>query len=233
MRESAAITPPKRRQPQPTFTPLRGVQYRQKRLTLTGTYRQQYNLNAPQPVVFTSAYGVPPNSYYSSHSRDYSATASFELKRHLSLDVSYSKTHLDTLANMWVEEPTNATTVVSVPGYVSEYISNIHTVSAMVRTSLGDRVTIYAGYNITHDTGDGRSVQDLGIKDPAGEFLAATQTFPMRYQAPMARISIRILPRLQWNAGWELYLYNQTFAFYGYLPYYRAQTGYTSITYSF
>jgi hypothetical protein len=209
------------------------IQYRQKRLTLAATYRQQYNLNAPQPVVFTSAFGVPPNSYYASHSRDYSATASFEVKRHLALDVSYSKTHLDTLANLWVELPANVSTIVSVPGYTSEYISNIHTVSIMARTSFKDRVTFYLGYNFTRDTGDGRSVQDLGIKDPAAEFLANTQTFPMSYQAPLARVSIRILPKLQWNAGWELYLYNQMFAFYGYQPYYRAQTGYTSLSYSF
>jgi len=209
------------------------VQYRQKRLTLTGTYRQQYNLNAPQPVVFTSTYGVPPNSFYASHSRDYSVTASFEVRRHLALDVSYSKSHLDTLANMWVEEPANATTVVSVPGYVSEYISNIHTVSIMSRVSFKDRLTFYAGYNITHDAGDGRNAQNLGIQDPAGAFLAATQTFPMTYQAPLIRVSFRITSKLQWNAGWEFYLFNQQFAFFGYLPYYRAQTGYTSLSYSF
>jgi len=209
------------------------VQYRQGRLTLAATYRQQYNLSAPRPVVFTSSFGVPPNSYYSSHSRDYSAVASFEVRRHLALDVSYSKTHLDTLANLWAELPVSVSTIVSVPGYTSEYISNIHTVSIMVKASLQKRVTFYAGYNITHDSGDGRKVQDLGIQDPAAEFLAARQTFPMTYQAPLARISFRITPKLQWNGGWEFYRYNQLFAFYGYQPYYRAQTGYTSLSYSF
>jgi hypothetical protein len=146
------------------------------------------------------------------------------------LDVSYSKTHLDTLANLWVEEPApGSATIISVPGYVSQYISNIHTVSIMARTSLKNRVTLYAGYNISRDTGDGRSVQDLGIQDPAAEFLAARQTFPLTYQAPLARLSFRITPKLQWNGGWEFYRYYQQFAFYGYQPYYRAQTGYTSL----
>jgi len=217
------------------FHNIRGrVQYKPlQRLTLAATYRQQYNLSAPQPVVFTSTFGVPPNSYYASHSRDYSASASFEVRRNLSLDVSYSKTHLDTLANLWVELPVTVSTIVSVPGYVSQYLSNIHTVSIMARTSFKNRVTLYAGYNITRDTGDGRSVQDLGIRDPAAEFLAARQTFPLTYQAPLARVSIKFTPKLQWNGGWEFYRYNQQFAFYGYQPYYRAQTGYTSLSYSF
>jgi len=76
-------------------------------------------------------------------------------------------------------------------------------------------------------------VQGLGIQDPAAEFLAARQTFPMTYQAPLLRVSFRITPKLHWNAGWEFYLLNRQFALYGYLPYYRAQTGYTSRSYSF
>ena len=217
------------------FHNLRGrVQYRRNRLMLVGTYRQLYNLNAPELVPFTTAYGPPPPSYYASHSRDYSFSSSYEISRDFSLDVSYSKTHLDSMANLWVEEPiANTATIISVPGYVSEYISNIHTVSIMTRMAPTKRVTLYAGYNITHDTGDGRNVQDLGITDPAAEFLAARQTFPMTYQAPMARLSISLSPKLRWNGGWEFYRYHQQFAFYRYQPYYRAQTGYTSLSFTF
>lgn len=121
----------------------------------------------------------------------------------------------------------------TVPGYISTYISNIHTFSANLRTSLKDRVTLYAGYTITHDTGDGRGAQNLGLTDPAASFWAAASTFPMFYQAPLARISIKLSPRVQWNAGWEFYFYNQMFAYFGYQPYYRAQTGYTSLSVTF
>lgn len=55
----------------------------------------------------------------------------------------------------------------------------------------------------------------------------------MTYQAPFLRVPFRITPKLEWNAGWEFYLFNQQFAFSGYLPYYRAQAGYTSLAYSF
>jgi len=216
------------------FHNIRGrAQYRLKRLQLTATYRQIYNLNAPAPVVFTSTYGPPPPSYYASHSRDLSFTSSFEVNRNVSLDASYSKLHLDTLANLWAELPINANTIVSVPGYTSQYISNVHTVSAFVKTKITNRGTLYAGYTITRDTGDGRSVQDLGIVNPAAEFVAAFQTFPMTYQAPLARLSIKISPKVQWNGGWEFYRYNQKFAYFGYEPYYRAQTGYTSLSFTF
>lgn len=30
----------------------------------------------------------------------------------------------------------------------------------------------------------------------------------MTYQAPMARLSIKIAPKVQWNGGWEFFRYN-------------------------
>jgi hypothetical protein len=205
-----------------------------KRLRFGAAYRQVYNLNAPQPVVFTSAFGPPPASYYSSHSRALSGTSSITLSNNWSLDVTYNKIHLDTFANLWAEEPApNSVTIVSVPGYISRYVSNLHTVSVMARTTIQRRGTLYLGYNISKDTGDGRSVQNLGLTDPAASYMAGLNTFPMAYQAPMARLSIKISPKLQWNGGWEFYRYNQKFAYFGYQPYYRAQTGFTSLTFTF
>ena len=213
------------------------AEYRvQKRIRLQTTYRQVYNLNTPPlgyAFVTTAAYGPPPQAYYASHSRDFSVNSSFTVNRNLSLDASYSKTHLDTFANLWAELPVSATVVNSFPGYTSQYVSNIHTVSFTARTTLGRRGTFYAGYNITRDTGDGRSVQNLGIQNTAAAYLAGLNTFPMRYQAPMARLSIKITEKMRWNGGWEFYRYDQKFAYFGYQPYYRAQTGYTSISWAF
>jgi hypothetical protein len=156
------------------------------------------------------------------------------LSNHWSLDFSYNKQHLDTLANLWVEQPSpNSVTIVSVPGYITRYISNLHTVSIMARTNIQKRGTLYLGYNINRDTGDGRNAQSLGLTDPAASVLAGFNTFPMTYQAPLARLSIKLMPKVQWNGGWEFYRYNQKFAYFGYQPYYRAQTGYTSLTFTF
>jgi hypothetical protein len=135
---------------------------------------------------------------------------------------------------LWSEQPApNSVTIVSVPGYVSRYVSNLHTVSATFRTTIQRRATLYFGYTVTRDLGDGRGVQNLGLTDPAASFQAGLNTFPMTYQAPLARLSVKITPKFQWNGGWQFFKYNQKFAYFGYQPYYDAQTGYTSLTFTF
>ena len=203
------------------------VDYRAKRLKLGGTYRQLYNLNAP--------YAGPSLDYFASHSRDISGTASFQAKRYLSFDANYTRAHMDSLANIFaLLVPQGSTTIntVSARGYQSQFISNLQTVSLMVRATVR-RGTFYTGYNISRDTGDGRNQQALGLTNLAGAYTAAWSTFPMTYQSPMARLSIKLTPKTQWNFGWQLYRYHQQFAYFGYQPYYRAHTGYTSISYTF
>jgi hypothetical protein len=214
------------------------LDYRAKRLRFALGYRQLYNLNAP-PSVYSASTGQltagAALDYYASHSRDISATATLNATRRVSFDASYTKAHLDTMANLWAElTPTGSTTLttVSTRGYLSQYITNLHTVSLMVRTTFS-RGTFYAGYHISRDTGDGRSTQNLGLTNLAAADTASWSTFPMLYQAPMARLSVRLSPKMQWNGGWEFYRYNQEFAYYGYQPYYRAHTGYTSLSMTF
>ena len=79
--------------------------------------------------------------------------------------------------------------------------------------------TILAGYNLSLDTGDGRAMQDQGLTNLAASDTAAWSTSPVTYQGPMARLSIELLPKTQWNFGLELYRYNQKFSYYGYQPY--------------
>jgi hypothetical protein len=204
-----------------------------KRVRIATTYRQVYNVNEA-PASYHNPQTqccAPPLPYFTSHSRDLSATSSFTVNRDLSLDVSYTNLHLDTFANLWTEQPAaGSVTIVSVPGNTSRYISNLHVFSFMATTTIAKRTSLYVGYNISRDTGDGRSVQNLGLTNPAASFLAMASTFPMTYQAPLARLSIPLSPKIRWNAGWEFYRYSQKFAYFGYQPYYRANTGYTSLT---
>jgi len=197
------------------------AEYRYRKLRLSSTYRQVYNVNAP--VLY---------SYDTQHTRGISGTASYELNKRWWLDVSYSKLHQDTFSLLYPELPSAAGPITNVRGYSSVYLSNIHTGTFMSRTQFG-RATITLGYTITQDAGDGRTQQNLGLSDPAAAYLALSQTFPMQYQAPLARFSFRIKPKLQWNVGWEYYRYNQQFAYYGLEPYYRASTGYTSLSFAY
>ena len=54
--------------------------------------------------------------------------------------------------------------------------------------------------------------------------------FPLRYLSPQARLSIRITPKLRWNAGYQYYGYREQFSA---AQDYRANTGYSSLAFSF
>jgi hypothetical protein len=103
-----------------------------------------------------------------------------------------------------------------------------------LRFGIGHRADLYAGYTITKDTGDGRaSAVPVGVTDPIASLLDSVQTFPLTYQSPMARLSIRITPKLRWNAGWQFYGYGELFHLLGVDQNFHANTGYTSVLWSF
>ena len=197
------------------------IQYRSSKLQLSTGYRELYNENAP--LSFTT---------YSSRSRQYNAAASLALRDWLTFDASYSKLHLDTVGGLaffaGVQSPQLQTS------YDSIYISNIHAANAGLRFGIGSRADLYLGYTITKDTGDGRaSASPVGVADSIAELLDSVQTFPLTYQSPMARLSIRITPKVRWNAGWQFYGYGELFHLLGYDKNFHAHTGYTSVLWSF
>jgi hypothetical protein len=114
------------------------------------------------------------------------------------------------------------------------YISNIHAANLGARFVLGRRVDLYVGYTITLDTGDGRSsAAPAGATDPTTLVFAPVQTFPLSYQSPLARVSIRLREKLRWNAGWQYYNYHEDFGLLSFYQGYHANTGYTSVTWAF
>jgi len=95
-------------------------------------------------------------------------------------------------------------------------------------------VDLYAGYSITKDTGDGRSsAAPPGVTDPVQALFDSVQTFPLTFQSPVARVSVRITPKIRWNAGFQFYDYHEQFGPLGYYENYHANTGYTSVLWSF
>jgi hypothetical protein len=199
------------------------ILYRVKNLQLSTSYKQNYNLNPPMSF-----------STYSSYARTYNAAASWTPRNWFSIDASYSKQHLNTLDGLAFfsattpEGPSQLQT-----GYSSLYISNIHSGNLGARIAIGRRADVYAGYTITRDTGDGRSqAAPLGVNDLQA-LLDSVQTFPLAYHSPMARLSIRIAPKVRWNAGWQYYDYNEQFHLLGYNQNFHAHTGYTSVLWSF
>jgi len=189
------------------------AQYKVRNLTLSFQTRANYNVNS----VSLSTYG--------SHSRNYAATASWAPREWFSLDAGYSKLHLNTVGGI-----AYFATGQFIRGEQSYYFSNIHAGNLGARFGLRRWGDLYIGYNHVQDTGDGRSNpygQGIGSELPAFQ---AAQTFPLTYQSPLARFSLRISERLRWNVGYQYYGFREQF-YAG--QNFRAHTGYSSLLWSF
>ena len=195
------------------------VQYKHKSLLVSAYTQANYNNNS---TTLTA---------YSSHARTYAANVSWAPLRWLSFDADYSKLHLDTLGGLSFFDNGEL-----LQGEHSLYISNLQTGNAGVRFVLGKRVNVYAGYSHVQDTGDGRNnLYGSGFGPDIPEFRAA-QTFPLKYQSPVARLSIKLTNRIRWNAGYQYYGYHEDFftgQAFTFDQAYRAHTGYTSVLWSF
>lgn len=195
------------------------VSYRTRKVQLSTSYKQVYNVNAPVTL-----------SAYSSHSRTYSANASWAPKDWFALDAGYMKLHLDTVGGIAYWAGTGRATL---QRGVSLYRSNVHAANLGARFAVAKRADVYVGYTITKDTGDGRATAAASVTDQTGALFAGVQTFPLAYQSPLARVSVRITPKLRWNAGWQFYNYHEEFGVLGYSQNFHAHTGYTSVTWAF
>jgi len=192
------------------------LQYKRKSFFASAGYKQSYNNNS---ITLTS---------YSSHSRNYFANASWAARDWLALDLGYSKLHLDSLGGLtFFAGAPRATQRTG----TSVYISNIHAANLGARFSLKKRADLYLGYNITRDTGDGRS----GLLAPGtvDALLYNVQTFPLNFQSPLMRLTIPITKKVKWNAGYQYYGYHEDFGLNSRLQNYHAHTGYTSFLWAF
>lgn len=193
------------------------MEYRKKNYTLGTAYSENYNNNS---IAITA---------FSSHARNFTANGSWNAKRWLALDASYSKLHLDTLGGLAFFAGTPPISL----NEESLFISNIHAASLGLRFPVTSRADLYIGYNITKDTGDGRSSSAPAGDSPVQQLLAGVQTFPLTYQTPLVRLSVRLSARLRYNLGYQYYGYHEDFGLLETNQSYRAHTGYTSLLWSF
>ena len=117
-----------------------------------------------------------------------------------------------------------------IAGDQSFYISNIHSGNLGVRLPLLRRADLYVGYSHVQDTGDGRSTPLGGTLNVTLPAFRAAQTFPLKFESPLARLSVRVHERIRWSVGYQYYGYREDFYFQ---ENYRAHTGYTSLLWSF
>jgi hypothetical protein len=159
-------------------------------------------------------------SNYASQNKQWGADGSWNPRSWFSLDATYAKLSLRTLGALsyFVSPP-----IQNVTSTTSLYISRVHTATLAAHVSLVKRVDLAIGMSHVQDVGDGRASL------PSNPFVAA-QTFPLRYTSPMARLSYRITDKIRWNAGYQYYGYAEQFFL---KQNYRANTGYSSLSWSF
>ena len=188
-------------------------QYKVKQVQFTAAANANYNVNSTSLTAF------------SSQSRTYSFAGSWTRGSWLTLDAGFTRLHLYTIGG--IEYFLNQQLA---PPQDSVYLSNINTGYFGARIALRNRADLYVGYTRVQDVGDGRgNAQGPGFGSPLAIF-QVVQTFPLVYQSPVARVSVRIKEKLRWNAGYQYYGYRQDF-FFG--QDYRAHTGFTSLSVSF
>ena len=195
---------------------LRGrVEYRRKAFRFTALARADYNTNS---VSLTS---------FASHTRQYSVDGSWTPKDWFALDAGWGKLHLDSLGGISYFASRQL-----VSGDQSYYISNIQTATLNAHFNVQKKADIMIGFSYVEDFGDGRAnplVSSVTVPNVPPAFLAS-QTFPLRFLSPQARISIPIRPRIRWNIGYQYYGYRENFST---VQNFRANTGYSSISWSF
>jgi hypothetical protein len=192
------------------------LQYRKKAFAASAGYKQNYNNNS---MTLTS---------YSSHSRNYFANGSWAARGWFSIDAGYSFLHLDTAGGLFFFAGSPRATQQT---GTSIYLSNIHAANLGARIAVRKRADIYLGYNITRDTGDGRTA--LQAPGTVAALLYNVQTFPLSFQSPLVRLTIPITEKIKWNVGYQYYGFHQDFALESYIQNYHAHTGYTSILWAF
>ena len=189
------------------------IQYKLKNLQLLAQTHTDYNANSDTL------------SSYSSHSRTYSGSVSWTPKSWFTLDGTYTKLHLDTLGGIQFFVNSQLLT-----GQTSYYISNLHTGTLGMHFTPLSRLDVYLAYSHVQDTGDGRTASNATAIGPNLPAFQMAQTFPLRFETPIARLSIRISEKIRWNVGYQYFGYHSDFS-----PAedYLAHTGYTSVLWSF
>jgi hypothetical protein len=90
------------------------------------------------------------------------------------------------------------------------------------------RVTLYASYRVNQDNGQGNR-----LSDPTGTPGTLINSYPMNFQSPEGRLSIKINRHLDWNLGYQYYSYNEN-ALVGPRPQnYHAHLPYMSLRFYF
>jgi len=104
----------------------------------------------------------------------------------------------------------------------SLYFVNDNFFYADARIKLQERATVHVGYRIDNDSGQGNQISTVPTQ--------LISSYPINYQSPEARLTIKISKNIDWNGGYQFYNYKETLTP---TQNYRAHTAYSSLTIRF
>ncbi len=212
------------------------AQWKRKAWLMTASFKEYHNRNDAPPVLDALEGNAPSSHSY--ESRQYSAGVAWAPARRFGFDAGYAKLHLNTASGI-VNFP--LPDLPDVTARRSLYVSNIHHGFATFRADLFKNAVLFLGYSIVKDTADGFSpvaTPFIGTGPPAAAPFQVSypnfrfngtdliNAYPLTYQAPQAKLTIKLHKKLSWNAGWQYYDYNER---YTGLQNYHAHIFYTSL----
>lgn len=197
------------------------AQYRRKGLVVSANYQSRINDNSATLI------------NHSSTCRQFGGNLAWsDAAGRFTVDAGYARLHLDTASGIFNFLPETGGSLTR----NSLYTSNLNTVHFGGRAQFSERLTLYLGYTLAKDTADGRDA--ISVADPVmGGYPSfgfdgtnLINSFPLSYQSPQARLSVRLHDRLSWNFGWQFYNYAERFSG---AQNYHAHVGYSSFRWNF
>ena len=142
-------------------------------------------------------------------SRHFSSSVDWNPNASFSLSSGYTHMRLTSIAGILL--PISGQRRVGESQYFSR--DNFFFINAFVRPT--SRVTFYAGYHINKDDGQGDRVSPSNV--------ILIDSYPMSFQSPEARVTLKLNRVLDWNVGYTYYNYNDRFFpvqnYHAHLPY--------------
>ena len=166
-------------------------------------------------------FGVDVKSRTFTSAIDWAATQ----KLSLSMGYNYNWVNSDAIIQYYYQTGTPLAAVYHPFGHTLYFVRNNFFYLNLI-AQLCPRVSLYASYRVNQDDGQGSRLSDPtggtviagGVIPPGGTTPfnpsvnggTLINSYPMNYQSPEARLSIKINRRLDWNLGYQYYSYNES-----------------------
>ena len=133
--------------------------------------------------IFTSSLDLMPSSRFT-----------------INMGYNYNWVESDSLIDYSYLSSTNS----AIRGHALYYMrNNFFFIESTAR--LTPKVTFYSAYRVNRDNGQGNRISDPSATGAR----TIISSYPMSYQSPEARLSIRLNRRLDWNLGYQYFNYNE------------------------